>query len=751
MKKFLTSQFIISILFLSLSVSGQTTSYCGSDLVLCTFLPHFQNDDTSALTLYENLTWVDNNEPLYVKIYIHVIRGTHENEDGLTDGQIHKALEILQKDFDIANIYFIWDCNIIPYESDTEYHDPDGDQTHALFSQDSHDDGVDIYFYPELSSEIDNGVGSSQCIVNGSAFYIAGNYRFSPVIPLYTTSVVSHEMGHCLGLLHTHHCFHTPDHYNCRIENPPGSPDNGRIAGDFIDDTNADPGLDGEISNEDCKYHGVPIWDTNGTIYAPDVTNLMSYTNPLCMKGFSDDQIFMMRKFLHLQEDVAKNIFDFDIGIRDITVNTEWTTSSFLNGEVTVQDRITVKSGKRLTIGEGVVVKFSPLAQLIVEPGGILILNGKLTSFCNTNWKGVEVWGNSTQTQYFYSGHFYQGQVFTSSTATIENAEVAIYTSGSDVDTESGGVIIANGTLFKNNIQSVVFPAYQNFYPTGHVLKDNISFFRNCVFEVNENYHHNVTFKEFATLNGVDGIKFETCIFKNEITEAQNSWKDYGMGIHATDATFHVNRLCMPDVTSCDEEEQSVFEGLVYGIYNVGIMGLRPYSVKNSEFRDCYFGIYQSQLSGATVIVNRFNLGTVRDENLMAEQFGIFIEGATLGMDIQEDTFAKVSGNVDETFGIYSQDLGSHNNKIRRNTFSGIDFANIAEGPNRLDNGGLYYECNVNVDGTEYDFAVLEDTIPGLQGIREIQGITNQISGADQNGAGNLFYHNSSFEESDFF
>lgn len=735
------------------SVLGQPPSSCGYDQVLCTFLPHFQNNDSSAINLYIDSTWVDNDTPIYIKIYVHVIR-TDSAEGGLTLNQIQQSLSILRKDFIKANIYFLWDCNIYYVNDSDQYMDYDGDQNHLIFYEDPHFDGIDIYFYPELSSEISSGKGSSQCIVNGSAVYVAGNNAFGPVNPLYTTSVISHEIGHSLGLLHTEHCFHSPDHLNCVQENPPSATDNGKVAGDFIDDTPADPGLFSIISSEDCEYHGNPSWDPDGTILTPDVTNIMSNTNAFCMEAFSDDQVYMMRKFIHLQDSVALNVFKFDTNHIDVTVNTQWNYSSFPNGELTVRDNITVKAGKQLTIGDSVKIVFSPQAKLIVEPGAILYLNGTLTSFCNQGWKGVEVWGNKMQTQYFYGGHFYQGKILASSTAIIENAEIGIYVSGEDSHTQSGGVVVAQGTLFRNNSISVLFSAYQNYYPSESdtILKDNLSFFRGCTFEINDNYCVNKAFEEFIWMLEVDGIWLETCLFQNLITEEQQVWRDYGIGIRATDATFHVNRFCKPDESPCDEENQCLFDGLAYGIFNTGIFGNKPYSVKNSEFRDCYVGIYQSQVSDPTVIVNRFNLGTVRDENLMAEQFGYFIEGAVLGMDIQENTFTSESGNVDATFGIYSLQLGGFSNIIRRNTFSGLNYANVAEGKNLIDVSGLYYECNFNYDNTEFDFSVMLDTATeDNQGIREIQGITDPQFGTLLNGAGNIFYHNSGNSESDFY
>ncbi len=718
--------------------------------ILCLWLNNTEAPGI-APDFYKDQNWTDDEEPVFVKFYVHVVR-TSESTGGLTTEQVDQAISIMRNDFKDAGIYFIWDCNLLFVDETIHYNDYTGDV--SVYEFDPHSDGVDIYFYPQIPSEEDEGFGASQCISTGSAMYIAGNFSYEPHLPYYTTSVVSHEMGHCLGLFHTNECTGSGGHLNCKMEHVArdGMDANCTEAGDYLCDTDADPDMAFLVDPETCTWDGL-VPDL-GTYFDPDETNIMGRTNPVCMQSFSLGQNKMMRKFAKFHEDVSLNVFQFEIENLEITENTTWTTSSFPNGEATVEEGITVKAGKHLIISEGVVVRFSPLANLIIEPGARLTLNGTLTSFCGTSWKGIEVWGVSDQSQYVIGGQIYQGQVFTSSTALIENAEIGIYVSGPDVVNETGGIVVCNGTTFRNNTHSVFFPTYQNFYPGGfgNILKDNVSFFRNCIFEINDQYPVEKPFKEFAKLSGVDGIKFETCSFKNEMTTPQAYWRDYGVGIRAADATFHVNRLCRPDVSPCSLQDQTVFDGIAYGIYNAGILGNKPYTVKNTEFKDCYMGIYQNQADGAAILVNRFSLGTVPDESLMTEQFGIFIEGLTLGMDLEENNFTATTGSADKVFGIYSQHLGTFDNVIRRNTFSGINFANVAEGSNKTEAEGLYYECNVNILGTDYDFSVLDDPeFQDPEGIRPIQGITNSTNGLNLNGAGNTFYHTAILQESDFF
>ncbi len=145
-------------------------------------------------------------------------------------------------------------------------------------------------------------------------------------------------------------------------------------------------------------------------------------------------------------------------------------------------------------------------------------------------------------------------------------------------------------------------------------------------------------------------------------------------------------------------------------------------------------------------------MGTVPDESLMHEQFGCFVEGSTLASDFQENIFTNSPENVDDAIGIYSKNLGESSNIIRRNTFHGLDYANVAQGKNLIPVSGLYYECNFNYDNTKIDFSVVPDSMNvGKQGIREIQGLTDPSDGSALNGAGNIFYHNSGISQSDFY
>lgn len=95
--------------------------------------------------------------------------------------------------------------------------------------------------------------------------------------------VFLHEMGHYLGLYHTHGKTSVSD------ELVNGS--NCSTAGDEICDTPADPNLSSGMYG--CSYIGA-FRDANGDYYQPDPTNIMSYAHVQCKNRFSPQQLSRM-------------------------------------------------------------------------------------------------------------------------------------------------------------------------------------------------------------------------------------------------------------------------------------------------------------------------------------------------------------------------------------------------------------------------------------------------------------------------
>jgi hypothetical protein len=103
-------------------------------------------------------------------------------------------------------------------------------------------------------------------------------------------SVIPHEVGHYLTLMHT---FDMPG------ELADGSNGDNPAIGDGLRDTEADPNTAG-VSISDCGYPGATLKDANGDFYLSPVDNIMSYYSG-CQcpgKGFTPQQLNQVAKYL---------------------------------------------------------------------------------------------------------------------------------------------------------------------------------------------------------------------------------------------------------------------------------------------------------------------------------------------------------------------------------------------------------------------------------------------------------------------
>ena len=114
----------------------------------------------------------------------------------------------------------------------------------------------------------------------GGPSYASITYNDVHIKGTKSPTVVAHEIGHILTLLHTHSELYGEefvDGTNCGTQ------------GDLVCDTPADPDLSLPDMVDDCTYIGTGT-DSNGDSYMPNVNNIMSYSPEKCMPLFSDGQ-----------------------------------------------------------------------------------------------------------------------------------------------------------------------------------------------------------------------------------------------------------------------------------------------------------------------------------------------------------------------------------------------------------------------------------------------------------------------------
>lgn len=224
-----------------------------------------------------------------VKLYVHVIRRSN-GTGGQTVSGVNKALSYLDASYNPYKIYFEWNHQIDYIDDTYKYEHPSG----TVFNINNHSDGLDIYLFDD-SAELIIGTGGGSADEIKTAVFVTGYFldNNSVAIPLAKSHVLSHEVGHVLFLWHTHHGTgeNTSDPFECP-ELVNGS--NSNICGDYISDTPADPNMGYGVDLVTCNWLGSGV-DANGDPYAPDELNIMSYTQPKCMKYFSSKQSTRMK------------------------------------------------------------------------------------------------------------------------------------------------------------------------------------------------------------------------------------------------------------------------------------------------------------------------------------------------------------------------------------------------------------------------------------------------------------------------
>jgi hypothetical protein len=246
--------------------------------------------------------------PFTVRIFVYIIRTSScEPASGMTASEYATAMNNLVNDFAPHNICFSLSgkqdiCDDLLY-----YNDVPGVFSYINNNQAAylHPNAIDIFFCPNTSGS-PGGVAHGVPILNappGDYFVVGGTFPANtwagvnyPII-VNTSHVVSHEMGHCFGLWHTHHGQPGCEPQGC--EEHDISPYNINC-GDLVQDTPADRciGVLGNANYVTCTYTGTPIDLFTGLAYAPDMHNFMSYVSPSCYQQFSQGQGQRMKSFI---------------------------------------------------------------------------------------------------------------------------------------------------------------------------------------------------------------------------------------------------------------------------------------------------------------------------------------------------------------------------------------------------------------------------------------------------------------------
>ena len=440
------------------------------------------------------------------------------------------------------------------------------------------------------------------------------------------------------------------------------------------------------------------------------INNLIIESNVIIPEGYADPRILI--EGLNITSDRTLN---------GVTLN--------LNGHLVIESNVTLNLKSSIVNFGGV------NSGIIVKPGGRLVIDGGvLTSACpESKWQGIQVWGIVSLLQHLSNGKYLQGVLELKNGATIENAVCAVDLWNPLDEHSEGGIVWAKNATFRNNAKAIRALNYSNYTPNSGLESQNASWFRNCSFIIDSDYIGNNTFYNHVELNNVDGIKFYACSFSADNSASQLASSI--SAIYASSAGFTVTSECSSPGFPCPEDNliYSNFNGFDNAIHVTNNGGsVRTFSVSGSEFWNNERGIYATNTGYATIINNKFYIGSKTLNN-----YGIYIENV-MNFCIEENYFTATKKA--NSYGLVVVNSPSYN-EIYLNHFYNLHYGNIAGGVNVSEtdsNIGLAYICNTN-EGNTNDFGVMQYN--GQAYIKLYQG-SSTIAAANTFSATNYHFYN---------
>lgn len=429
------------------------------------------------------------------------------------------------------------------------------------------------------------------------------------------------------------------------------------------------------------------------------------------------------------------DIYNFDVKDILISTNETW-TSSFsphdlvADGVLKIGGTLRILANKTLTIGAGMNLEFGENAEIIVDKGGKLIINGTSTNYTNITsagickkgmWYGIKVKGDGALSQTTTN----QGLVLLNYVK-ISNARGAI-------TTDDGGIIQCQNVEFKNNRVAAAFDSYHNKpTPSATVEYNNVSYFKNCQFLttalLNDPIYKKADGRPFTvadiTMWDVKNVKIESCLFENSATKTDGTalfdTDLRGSGIFAIDAAVQLREFF-----------PNQFKGLSDGVWALSTGDNDLVWISGNIFKNNVHGVTLEATKSSIINLNSFEIPRHEINNGIVDvtlgkgynkPVGVYLIKAT-DFTAQENTFtnygtATTSGILATEFNYgmvvnncsgydYSStstlELGTGLGYSYKNIFSNLNVNLQAELDNRgmFDplavtpvSGGLEYKCN---------------------------------------------------------
>ena len=220
-----------------------------------------------------------------VKIYFHVYRDINGNA-GVDLERLDLMTENINYYFQGTGISFFYNKCEVRFVNNNKLNSSTN-ECDFFFKGWEHTDGIDVHVNGD-----ETGFQAIASGIPGGELLLSGKYDNSNITSL--SAIFGHEMGHCLGLLHTHHGTCPEVGISCDGSYADGG---NPLDGDFVEDTPQDPYL-GEHVNSICEWDHNPKCNPSGGPYDPSTHNFMSYSRPTCYNNFTEGQIARMHELM---------------------------------------------------------------------------------------------------------------------------------------------------------------------------------------------------------------------------------------------------------------------------------------------------------------------------------------------------------------------------------------------------------------------------------------------------------------------
>ncbi len=272
-----TKLVFFTILFQQIILSSNAQTLCGT-----------QFTDHQALSLQllsgDSSSRIATDSTTYLALKIHMVQDD-SNFSTLSIENVIEEIEETNSFFKQANLqFYIHDS--INFISDSELYTYEITNDEFRLRALAEPNVINVYFVETINASSTPFAAYTYLPPGPDVIFL------SHLSTLFNKATLAHELGHYLGLYHTHGLSNTI------LTNELVDGSNCSFAGDRICDTPADPNLFGKV-DANCTYAG-NLTDENGATFTPDTKNIMSYALDRCMEYFTKGQVNRMLEGLEV-------------------------------------------------------------------------------------------------------------------------------------------------------------------------------------------------------------------------------------------------------------------------------------------------------------------------------------------------------------------------------------------------------------------------------------------------------------------